>query len=425
MKFAVVTYGTEGDTRPLAALCRALMDAGHETRLLADGATLSMAHTLGVPAQNLAGDIKGAFRPGNALSDAMDKGHRVKNMAQALASVANSHTESWMRDLTEAASGCDAILLSALASFVGLSVAEYLGIPGIGAGFIPITPTRAFPSPFLPPRWIPRALNRPSYRLVNNLIWHAFRKATNAARATVCGLPPRRKVWTDHPILYGVSPTLLSRPDDWPKNTHMCGQWIPSVPQWLPPTALCDFLSAGEPPLYISFGSMAGFDHHKLLHAVMRAVGGRRALFQPGWSGADSTSLPTNIFRISDTPHDWLFPKVSFAIHHGGAGTSHSATRAGVPSVVVPFAGDQYFWAERLRQLGVAAAPIPAKHFDAAALRRAIKFAESPATRVRAAGLRAQMAGEDGLCSAVSAIEMEMAYFARSDLGRALKHVTT
>jgi sterol 3beta-glucosyltransferase len=413
MKFAVVTYGTEGDTRPLAALCRALMDAGHETLLLADGATLSMAYTLRVPAQNLAGDIKGAFRPGNALSSAMDKGHRVTNMAQALAGVANSHTESWMRDLAEAAAGCDAILLSALASFVGLSVAEYLGIPGIGVGFIPISPTRAFPSPFLPPSWIPRALNRPSYRLVNNLIWHAFRKATNAARATVCGLPPRRKVWTDHPILYGISPTLLPRPDDWRENTHMCGQWIPPLLQWSPPIALCDFLSAGEPPLYIGFGSMAGFDHQKLLHAAVRAIGGRRALFQPGWSGADSTSLPANIFRIDDTPHDWLFPKVSLAIHHGGAGTAHSAARAGIPSVVIPFAGDQYFWAERLRQLGVAAARIPAKHADEGALRRAIEFAESAATRVRAAGLGDKMAREDGLRSAVSAIEMEMARFAR------------
>lgn len=413
MKFAVVTYGTEGDTRPLAALCRALMDAGHETLLLADGATLSMAHTLGVPMRSLAGDIKSALRPGHALSDAMDKGHRVTDMGQALATVANSHTESWMRDLAEAAAGCDAILLSALASFVGLSVAEYRGIPGIGVGFIPISPTRAFPSPFLPPRGIPRALNRPSHRLVNNLIWHAFRKATNVARASVCGLPPRQKVWTDHPILYGISPTLLPRPDDWPTNTHMCGQWIQPMPQWSPSTVLSDFLSAGQPPLYIGFGSMAGFDHQKLLHAVIRAVGGRRALFQPGWSGADSSSLPTNFFRIGDTPHDWLFPKVSLAIHHGGAGTAHSAARAGIPSVVVPFAGDQYFWAERLRQLGVSAAPTPAKHADEAALGKAIEFAESPAARARAASLGAHMTREDGLRSAVSAIEMEMARFAR------------
>ena len=72
----------------------------------------------------------------------------------------------------------------------------------------------------------------------------------------------------------------------------------------------------------------------------------------------DTRALPGNVFAVGEAPHDWLFARVAAVVHHGGAGTSHSATRAGVPSIVTPFAGDQAFWAERLRFVGVAPAAI-------------------------------------------------------------------
>ena len=101
---------------------------------------------------------------------------------------------------------------------------------------------------------------------------------------------------------------------------------------------------------------MTGFDGARLLDALIEAMAGRRALFNPGWSGIDPKALPDNFLVIGDTPHDWLFPRTAAVIHHGGSGTSHSAARAGVPSIVTPFAGDQFFWAERLRLAGVASA---------------------------------------------------------------------
>jgi sterol 3beta-glucosyltransferase len=123
---------------------------------------------------------------------------------------------------------------------------------------------------------------------------------------------------------------------------------------WVPPLELANFLSPGEAPIYIGFGSMTGFNNARLLEALIKAMQGRRALFKPGWSRIDPKSLPNNFLTIADTPHDWLSPRVAAVVHHGGSGTSHSAARAGVPSVVAPFARDQFFWAERLRVAGVA-----------------------------------------------------------------------
>src|SRR5262245_48888694 len=166
MKFIVATYGTEGDARPFAALCRGLMDAGHEARLLADAATLGSARSLGVPTTALAGDIRGTVGSHRVIAGVVAKGGGFNATASALAKIANERAESWMRTIIEAGEGHDAILVAGLAAFAGFSAAEYLGVKAIGAGMIPITPTAAFPSPFLPPRWVPRLLNRASHAFV-------------------------------------------------------------------------------------------------------------------------------------------------------------------------------------------------------------------------------------------------------------------
>lgn len=405
MKFVVLTYGTDGDTRPMIALCRALMHAGHSAHLLADRGTLDAADTLGVPCSAIAGDIRGMLDPAAGISGVVEEGPSFSRTARALAHIANTHAEAWMRAAVGAGQGCDGLILSGLAGFVGLSAAQALRIPAIGTSIIPLTPTAEFASPFLPPRWVPRPLHRASHRAVNQLFWRAFRTAINRARAAVCGLPSLGGLPQGHPMLYGVSPTLLPQPRDWPDNARVCGQWPLPTRSWSPPAQLADFLAAGEAPVYIGFGSMVGFDRRRMRNVIVEAVGGRRAMLHPGWSGIDTAGLPSNIFVVDETPHAWLFPRMSAVVHHGGAGTAHTATRAGVPSVVVPFAGDQPFWAERLRRLGVAPPPLDARKMTARQLSTAIELAERPAIRERARELGEAMREEDGLAVAVDEIE--------------------
>ena len=137
----------------------------------------------------------------------------------------------------------------------------------------------------------------------------------------------------------------------------------------------------------------------------MDAVAGRRVVLNPGWSGIDVQSLPANFRVVGDTPHDWLFPRMSMVVHHGGSGTTHSAARAGVPSVVVPFAGDQFFWAHRLARAGVAPEAVTGSRLEANELSRAMAFADRPEVGAKAHALGEQMRAENGLASAVEAIE--------------------
>jgi UDP:flavonoid glycosyltransferase YjiC (YdhE family) len=406
MKLVALTYGTEGDTRPMAAFCRALMDAGHDMTLLADRGTLGSARDLGVRHAALAGNIREALELG--ISSAVAGKNSLNATAKAMSRIANENADAWMHQVLEVAAGSNGLIVAGLAAFIGFSVAEKLAVPVIGTGMIPLTPTAAFASPFLPPRSMPRWLNRFSYSLVAEVLWSAFRKATNAARAKV-RLPPGRKIWLGHPMLYGISPSLLPKPADWPDNAWMCGQWVRPAPEWNAPQSLQNFLSAGDPPIYVGFGSMVGFDQSALLDVVIAAVAGRRTLFYPGWNRADLLKLPPNFCFIGDTPHDWLFPRTSLIIHHGGSGTTHSAARAGVPSVVLPFAGDQFFWAEQLHRRGIAPAPATASKVTASVLSSAIEAAQTPEMRERASTIGAKMRTENGLAEAVDRVHALLA----------------
>ncbi len=300
----------------------------------------------------------------------------ANDTAKGLARLANENAERWLRAAVEVGKGCDAIIVSGLAGFVGLSAAEHLGVQAIGAGMFPLTPTAAFPSPLLPGK-LPRMFNRLSQQLINNLVWMAFRKATNGARARVCGLPARKSLWVGHPMLYGVSPSLLPRPDDWPSNALVCGQWLMPAKRYSPPAPLSQFLAAGEAPIYIGFGSMAGLAPHRMFDAIVGGLAGRRALFYPGWSGVETSQLPANIFVVGDTPHDCqlaaanIIGRASRRLRH----YAFSVRAHGVPSVVVPFAGDQAFWADRLYQAGVAAKLSSWKALNAESLAASIRFA--------------------------------------------------
>lgn len=400
MKFTFLTYGTEGDTRPLVALAHALARQGHDVHLLADASTRASAQAHGVAFTALAGSMRDALAPGGALADVVAGKGGAGRLARAFAETARDQTTDWMRTAREVAEGSDVLVFSGLASYAGLAVAEGLDLPCVGAGLWPMTPTGDFASLFLRTPGLPRWANRLSHRLVNALTWQMFRPAVNAGRKAVFGRAPRRRMWQGYPILYGCSPALMPRPGDWTGEIEVCGAWHLPQSAYAPPPALRHFLDAGEAPIYVGFGSMAGFDRATLLRALKEAVGARRALFYPGWSGIDASALPANFFVLGDTPHDWLFPRCSLVVHHGGAGTAHAAARSGVPSVVIPFAGDQFFWGRRMEELGIAAVCPDATRLDGAMLAQLLAQASTRESHANALAVASRMRAEDGVALA-------------------------
>ncbi len=111
-----------------------------------------------------------------------------------------------------------------------------------------------------------------------------------------------------------------------------------------------------------------------------------------GWAHLGGETPPPNVFLIGDTPHDWLFPRCRAVCHHGGAGTTAAGLRAGLPTVVVPFFGDQFFWGRMVAEAGAGPKPIPIARLDSDALTAAFEMCGRPEVRERAQALGAPAA---------------------------------
>ncbi|MEJ2600165.1 MAG: glycosyltransferase, partial [Anaerolineales bacterium] len=168
------------------------------------------------------------------------------------------------------------------------------------------------------------------------------------------------------------------------------------------------FLDSGDPPVYVGFGSMAGSHPEKLATLVLKALAksGQRGLLLTGWGGMQALSVPDSVFVVDSAPHGWLFPRMAAVVHHGGAGTTAEGLRAGVPTVILPFAVDQAFWGQRVKALGVGPEPIPFKKLTVDKLAHAIQEAVTQSEiKRRAASLGQAIRSEDGVGNAVRIIK--------------------
>ncbi len=195
----------------------------------------------------------------------------------------------------------------------------------------------------------------------------------------------------------------------------MTGYWfLDAAADWTPPAALMKFLNSGKPPVYIGFGSMGSRKPAATAALVLAALdrSGQRGILLSGWGGLSQANLPDTVLMVESIPHSWLFPRMAAVVHHGGAGTTAAGLRAGVPSIVIPFFGDQLFWGQRVAKLGVGTAPIPRKQLTVELLAQAIDRAVTDPVMIRqAANLGAKIQAEDGIAHAVAvihAIEQEV-----------------
>ncbi|MFC1879653.1 FAD binding domain-containing protein [Chloroflexota bacterium] len=307
----------------------------------------------------------------------------------------------------------------------GGDLAEYLGIPWAVVSVIPLARTRYRPIIGLPTSlsWLP-GYNRLTYWLGEQLAWQMFRSSINHWRAETLGLPPRSffgaigDIYRDSvPIIHGFSPLVVAPPPDWGEHIHTTGWWYPDDPDWQPPAGLLRFLDDGPPPVFLGFGSMPVHHPARITALLLEALRlcGARAILHAGWAGLGAQppddafvrgNLPSNIFPITYAPYAWLFERMAAIVHHGGSGTSGFSFRSGVPSIIVPFGFDQYYWGRRAAQLGVGPNPLPFKKLSAERLAAAIRQAITDhQMRQRAAELGKKLRAETGIQDAADVIQ--------------------
>ncbi|GAB4115301.1 MAG: glycosyltransferase [Roseiflexaceae bacterium] len=412
MKILIVTVGSRGDVQPYLALAVGLQAAGHHVRLATLSDFREFIGSYGVPFAPLRGEFLALLQTAEGRAALVGKGNIWKLIQEVQPLYRNMLDDAW-----EASADADLVIYHPKA-MSGYSIAEKRQIPGILALPLPLfSPTHAFPSPILPVADLGGWLNKASHHLVTNLASSSVRATVNRWRHERLQLGPIKDELQLRgqpiPRLYGYSQHVLPTPSDWDAASIATGYWfLERQADWQPSAELSAFLRAGPAPIYIGFGSMPAQDAAAKTTLVIEAIRrcGQRALLASGWGGLQAQSLPSDVMLIDSAPHDWLFPQMAAVVHHGGAGTTAAGLRAGVPSVICPFFGDQPFWGRRVAELGAGPEPIPQQRLTAERLTQAITNAITiPSIRQAAQVLSRRIAQEDGIAQAIKQIERNAA----------------
>jgi sterol 3beta-glucosyltransferase len=413
----ILAIGSRGDVQPLVALGVALQRTGrYEIRLAASDDFEEYIRSwgldffpLGVNAQELLGT--------EAAHRILESGRNMLSAMWQLIQMLRPTLEQLMEGARRACQGVDAVVFSTL-GMGAYHIAEKLGIPCFWALPFPFfCRTRSLPNLAFPRLPLGSIYNLGTHILVEQFAQQTTGRSINRWRRERLNLSPvslfkwpyRELQGQPVPMFFCYSPAIVPKPSDWGDHVHVTGYWfLDHSPDWCPPSALVDFLGAGPAPVYIGFGSMSSRDPKTTAQIVLGALkeSGQRAVIATGWGGMSSIDLPGDVFKIKAVPHTWLFPRMAAVVHHGGAGTTAAGLRAGVPSVIVPYFGDQSFWGRQVERLGVGPKPVPRKEMAAQRLGAAITAAVvDKDIRERAARLGERIRAEDGVARAVEVID--------------------
>ena len=402
MKICILTIGTRGDVQPYIALGLGLKAAGHEVIISTLDEFKPLVNQYGLLHDSLRGD----FLKVAQSTIGQKGGNQLKRIRQYIEMAKDTLADEW------ASAQKAEVLIYSPAAIGGFHIAEKLDIPTFAAFPAPLySPTREFPNPFLPFHNL-GPFNKLSHQVFAQLGPAIYRNPINEFRKDVLRLPPAKgeNLLRGKPItkLYAYSEAIVPRPADWDESSVVTGYWFLDAPaNWQPDPELVRFLQDGLAPVYIGFGSMFMGGGKQKTEIVLQALrfAGQRGILATGWGGLTADTTSKDVFVLDAAPHDWLFPKVATIVHHGGAGTTGAALRAGKPQIICPFVGDQFFWGRRIADLNVAPSPIPQIKLTAERLADAIQYAVSDNNiRQRALSLGETIRAENGIECAVKHI---------------------
>ncbi|MFF9091014.1 glycosyltransferase [Streptomyces sp. NPDC014991] len=399
MRILIATAGSRGDVAPYTGLGAELCRAGYDVALATTDTFAPLVRDAGLEFRSLPADtrVRGGVTGKRELMHTAAA--FITELGQGFADVMDDRT--------------DLLLLSTTTAPLGWHLTEATGIPSLGVYLQPTAPTGDFPPMVTGSRSLGRLANRATGCFALRMADRVYEQAVAALRHRL-ELPPaspseirRRQEQANWPILHGFSTVLVPRPSDWRSGLDVVGNWWPhhDAAERLP-TDLEDFLRAGSRPVLIGFGSMAAGDGERLSEIAVRALrrAGLRGILQAGSAGLAADG--DDVLTIGDVPHALLFPRLAAVVHHGGAGTSAAALRAGVPAVTVPVTADQPFWAGRLAALGAATDPIPFRSLTAERLADSLDQVVKQQAHSRAAARAAEhLVTENGARQALETIQ--------------------
>lgn len=403
MRIVGAAFGSRGDTEPMLLLAAELRRRGHDVVAVAHPDHQYLAEPLGVPFCAVGGPARDiVIRNARAGGDSF----HIEGGLGAVSRYVNAQFDGFLA----VANGADLILASGLnasASTVGEAV-------GARVRWL-VTWPWMLSSPENTPVFVrSRSLPRP----VNTMLWPFLDLAVSAATSPTVnawrkklGLAPERvrSPWRESPETHILACDRLLAPmaGSLERSVVQTAAILSRTPSELP-EEVRRFLDAGDPPVFLGFGSMCVKDREATTDVVLRAVkrAGVRAIIARGWAGIAGGEMPDGVLSVGELPFRALFPRVAAVVHHGGSGTTATAARAGVPQVVAPQILDQFRWGARVFELGIGPKPLPLRALSDTSLSEAIREAVgSHDMRERARVVATELADADGIGLTADAVE--------------------
>ena len=423
MQIDILAIGSHGDVQPCVALGLGLRRAGHSVRMVTLGGFETIVASHGLAHLSL-GHAPSEIAKTDDGQEWIARRGRAIGFARSVVRAAGPLIEHGLTAYWQGQRELDAMVVTPMGLGIGLHIAERLRARVIRAAFAPTRHDWGGPGTFL------TAMRKDAVAAVfRGLLWSKLRPATNAARRKVLALPPLS--WRDPyaelnrarvPVLDAYSSSVVPAPPGCADWLHVTGYWfLDGDEAWTPSPDLVDFIKSGAPPVVIGFGStpFPGAENATELVADALRRSGHRGILLAGGSKLATGRIADHLFGAVFVPHRWLLPHASAVVHHGGAGVTGAALRAGLPSVVVPVFADQPFWGSRMFELGVSPQPIPARRLTAEGLAEALRRTGADGMRSRAAALGERIRAEDGVARAVDAIHAHLDARSLAEVGRA------
>jgi glycosyltransferase GtfC/desvancosaminyl-vancomycin vancosaminetransferase/vancomycin aglycone glucosyltransferase len=348
MRVLLSVSGSRGDVEPVVAFAVRLRALGVEVRVCASPDYAERLAEVGVPLVPVGPKLR--MRSHNGPRPSPERVRRF--VAEAIA--------TQFDQVPAAAQGCDAVVAAGdlVAAVAVRSVAEKLGIPYFYAvGSQPYLPAPHYPPPVDEPTPPDVTDNGTLWAQRSQRFCERFGDQVNSHRVAI-GLPPVENIFD---YGHGDRPWLVADPVLAPLRTDLdavqTGAWI--LPDERPLSAELEaFLAAGPPPVYVGFGSTSGVGTGDAARMAIEAIRahGHRVILSRGWADVAPPDDRDDCFVVSEANFQVLFGRVAAVVHHGGAGTTHVAARAGVPQIVVPDDTDQPYFASRVAELGIGVA---------------------------------------------------------------------
>lgn len=358
MVITAVAVGTRGDVNPLAELGEEMIKRGHEFRILTSEAFRSLIESKGVTFLRLDTDANHVMQ--YLVADYKTSIDFMKGMFRL-----KKENPGFMEQTVSAIRGSDLVMYGTCGAFA-YHAAELLRIPCARVFYSPMDPTRQYSlySDDYDSEKVLKSYDRllEGMNLMSMIALNKWRRKNGLPK---WGLKSTYKEAEGRKLLtfYPTSRVLMKPDPTWGNHIHVTGYWYhpdETECEYQPREDLLKFLNSGERPIFVAFGKAESKELAELQIRVLQAlkVTGIRAILQADQIPKSDRVNIDQLYFIGNVPYSYIFGKVRAVVHHGGNTTNGLGLRAGLPTLVIPLALDQYFYGRMDHRIGAGPAPL-------------------------------------------------------------------